>query len=115
MALARRLERLAVEFPGQLHQFLDTLNDGGIPIHVRTDELEPLVARLERLGNRIAASVLAAALIDGLAELAAADRVRPGDWRKPTLATRAAVVGALGGYAMWRRTKRPGQKLQTSL
>jgi ubiquinone biosynthesis protein len=54
-------------------------------MHVRTTDLEPLVARLERLGNRIAVSVLAAAAINSLAELAAADRVRPDAWRKPPI------------------------------
>jgi ubiquinone biosynthesis protein len=102
-ALLRRLERLgldASEFPGQLHRIL---NDG-IEVHVRTTDLEPLVARLERLGNRIAVSVLAAAAINSLAELAAADRVRPGAWRNSPLAARAAAVAALGGYAAWRRS-----------
>jgi ubiquinone biosynthesis protein len=101
-ALLRRLERLgldASELPGQLHRML---NDG-IEVHVRTTDLEPLVERLERLGNRIAVSVLAAAAINSLAELAAADRVRPGAWRKPPMPARAAAVAALGGYAAWRR------------
>jgi ubiquinone biosynthesis protein len=105
-ALLRRLERLGLDasgFPGQLHRMLDTLNDG-IEMHVRTTDLEPLVARLERLGNRIAVSVLAAAAINSLAELAAADRLRPGAWRKPPMAARAAAVVALGGYAARRRS-----------
>jgi ubiquinone biosynthesis protein len=99
-ALLRRLERLglsAAALPGQLHHLLDTL-DEGIEVHVRAADLEPLVARLERLGNRIAVSVLAAAAINSVAELAAADRVR-----KPPVAARAAAFAALGGYAAWRR------------
>jgi ubiquinone biosynthesis protein len=101
-ALLHRLERLgldASELPGQLRRMLDD----GIEVHVRTTDLEPLVARLERLGNRIAVSVLVAAAINSLAELAAADRVRPGSWRKPPVPARAAAAAALGGYAAWRR------------
>ena len=37
---------------------------------MRTDEMEVLLARAERLGNRLAASVLIAAVIDGVAQLA---------------------------------------------
>jgi ubiquinone biosynthesis protein len=99
-ALLRRLERLGLDaaaLPGQLHRLLDTFNDG-IDVHVRAADLEPLVARLERLGNRIAVSVLAAAALNSVAELAAADRVR-----KPPMAARVAALAALGGYAAWRR------------
>jgi ubiquinone biosynthesis protein len=46
------------------------LEDGGFDLHLRTDELAPLLSRAERLGNRIAASVLAAAAIDAIAQLA---------------------------------------------
>ena len=106
-ALVRRLERLglaAAEFPDQLHHLLDTLGDG-VDVHVRTTDLEPLVARLERLGNRIAVSVLAAAAINSAAELAAADRMRAGaSSRKPRTAARTAAVAALG-YAAWRGTR----------
>jgi ubiquinone biosynthesis protein len=82
-AVARRLERLgldlaelAVDMPGQLHRALEVVAGGGFKMHLGTDELDPLVARGERLGNRIAAAVLAAAAIDALAELYAA-RARP--------------------------------------
>jgi ubiquinone biosynthesis protein len=97
-ALLRRLERLglaAADFPDQLHRVVDALSDG-VDVHVRTEDLEPLVARLERLGNRIAVSVLAAAAINSVAELAAADRIRPGGWRKPHAGDGQAALGALG-------------------
>ena len=84
-ALRRRLERtgidlaaLAVDLPRQLHRALDVLGDGRLEFHLRTEELEPLLVRSERLGNRIAASVLAAALINTAAVLAASRRRRPG-------------------------------------
>ncbi len=77
-ALARRmaeagvdLAELTVELPGQLRRLLDELGTGSFEVRVRAPELEELVARSERLGNRLVASVLAAAVIDGLAQLAA--------------------------------------------
>jgi ubiquinone biosynthesis protein len=80
-ALARRagqagvdLAELAVDFPEQLHRILELAASGGFEVHLRAAELEPLVSRVERLANRIAAAVLAAAAIDALSELSSARR-----------------------------------------
>ena len=112
-AVGRRLEQvaldfeeLAVDFPGQLHRVLDVLASGGLEVHVRAAELEPLLARAERLGNRIARSVLLAAAIDGLAELAAADRARGRSWPAPRRPVVLAAVAAVGGYGALRRSLR---------
>ena len=58
------LAELASDLPGQLRHALNILDDGGFDVHLRASELEPLMTRAERLGNRIALSVLAAAMID---------------------------------------------------
>ena len=82
-AVARRLERfgadlaeLATDLPPRLNRILEALDSEGLEVHLRTDEMDALLARAERVGNRVAASVLAAALIDGLAQLAARRRLR---------------------------------------
>jgi len=105
-ALARRLEQvafdvaeLAVDFPGQLHRLLEVLGEGGLELHLRTGELEPLLRRTERLGNRIATSVLVAAGINALTELAATGHVRRHVWRRPL----PAVVAGAGLYMVGRR------------
>jgi ubiquinone biosynthesis protein len=67
---------LALDFPGQLHRILELAASGGLEVHLRTAELEQMVKRAERLGNRIAAAVLAAAVIDAVTELYAT-RKRP--------------------------------------
>ena len=102
-ALARRagqvgvdLAELAVDFPGQLHRLLELAASGGLEVHLRTAELEQTLKRAERLGNRIAAAVLAAAVIDALAELYAA-RNRPQSRRHSRLPVGLAGVGALAG------------------
>jgi ubiquinone biosynthesis protein len=104
--IALDFEELAVDFPGQLHRVLDVLGSGGLEVHVRAAELEPLLARAERLGNRIARSVLLAAVIDGLAEIAAADRARGRSWTAPRVPTVLAAVAAAGGYGALRRAAR---------
>lgn len=118
VALAKRMERagldlaeLSVDLPGDLHRALDRLPAGDVEIHLRPAELESILARIERLGNRIVASILAAAAIDGLAQLVAADRRRRGDRRAPKL---SAVLASLGARAAtpsenrgtrWRRRR----------
>ena len=108
--LARRAEQfgvevaeLAGELPGQLHRLLDTLGDGQFEVHLRTSELQPLVARIERLANRVAISILAAAAIDGLTEMAAHNNPGRG-WRRPVVAAGIGVLTSLTAYTTWRRT-----------
>jgi ubiquinone biosynthesis protein len=57
------------ELPGHIRRALEVLDGGGFDVHLRASELEPLMARAERLGNRIALSVLAAAAIDAATRL----------------------------------------------
>jgi ubiquinone biosynthesis protein len=69
-ALAHRLEELGLEAADLPHRLLED----GLRVHLRGADLEPLIARVERLGNRIALSILAAAVFNALAELAATGR-----------------------------------------
>lgn len=73
------LVELAAELPSRLGRLSEAIETGGLEIHVRTDEMDALLARAERLGNRVAASVLIAAVIDGVAQLATRRRRR---WRR---------------------------------
>jgi ubiquinone biosynthesis protein len=110
-ALGRRLEHLdmdlaelTVELPHRLRRLMDAVSSGGFEVQLRAGELEPLMARAERLGNRIAASVIAGALIDALAEVA-----RSGDGGRRISRTRRLMAGvataaAVGGYTAWRHS-----------
>jgi ubiquinone biosynthesis protein len=110
-ALARRAEHFGTEFvelagelPGQLHRLLEAVGDGRFEVHLRTNELQPLVRRVERLADRLAISILAAAAIDGLSELAA--HRNPGRrWRRPALAAGVGVLGSLTAYAVGRGSR----------
>jgi ubiquinone biosynthesis protein len=70
------LAELASDLPGQLRHELNILDDSGFDVHLRASELEPLMSRAERLGNRIALSVVAAALIDAGAQVLRRSRHR---------------------------------------
>jgi hypothetical protein len=47
-----RQTELVDEFLGQLRRLLDAVGAGGIEVHLRAAELEPLVTRLERVAKR---------------------------------------------------------------
>ncbi len=107
-ALVRRLRQagidaaqLGVEMPEQLRRLVAALDRNldrdRSEMHLRVDELEPLVGRLERVGNRLVAGMIAAALIDGLAEVTAAKN--PG--RRTSAALYAAGAGATGTLAAY--------------
>ena len=79
------LAELAAQLPARLNRISEAIEAGGLEVHVRTDELEVLLARTERLANRVAGSVLVAALIDSIAQLATQRRrrrIRPRRGRK---------------------------------
>jgi ubiquinone biosynthesis protein len=57
------LAELAADLPRRLNRISEAIESGGLEVHVRTDEVDALLARIERLGNRVAASVLAATSI----------------------------------------------------
>jgi ubiquinone biosynthesis protein len=97
------LAELAGELPGQLHRLIDAVGEGQFEVHLRAHELQPLVRRIERLANRVAMSILAAAAIDGLSELAAHNSPQRG-WRRPVLAAGVGVLSSLTAATAWRRS-----------
>lgn len=110
LGLARRAEEwgidvaeMATALPGQLHRLLEVIGDGQFEIHLRARELQPLVQRIERLANRVSLSIVAAAAIDGLSELAAHNH----SGRSRRRSGRAAGVGVITSvavYTLWRRS-----------
>jgi ubiquinone biosynthesis protein len=63
------LAELAAELPTRLNRISEGIETGGLEVHVRTDEMDALLTRIERLGNRVAASVLAATSIWAVVQL----------------------------------------------
>lgn len=113
-AIAERLKqlgtdalRMGADAPALVRRAAELLERGGIDVHLRTSELEPIVARLERSGNRIVAGLLAAALINAIGELVAGQPAQWRNWPKALFSAGIGGVGALGGYLVWSSRRRP--------
>jgi ubiquinone biosynthesis protein len=113
-ALARRWARtgadtgaLLTELPATLRRLRHLVEDGGVEVHLRAAELEPLVGRAERVGNRLVAGMIAAALIGGIGTLVGGNT----KWRSREgvlIGAGTGTIGALGGYLLWTlRRRRP--------
>jgi ubiquinone biosynthesis protein len=114
-ALARQLlssgrdaAALAVDLPDRVRRLLDVLEASGLVMHVNASEFEPLVERVERIGDRMVAGIIMAAFIRGIAELASADKERWGRWEGPLMGIGLGMSSGLGAYLGWtaRRLRR---------
>lgn len=104
-ALAGRLKKLGwealrfgTEAPELVRRLLDVLERGGLDVHFRADELDQLMDRAERTGNRIVAGLITAALIGAVGELVSFQPDRWRNWPKALFTAGLGGVGALGGY-----------------
>lgn len=97
--------------PEKLRTLFENI-DGGVEVHLRAEELEPLVGRVERIGNRLVAGMIAAAFIRGIGELTAADRERLQTWQNPLMGAGLGAAGSLATYLVWtsRRKKYRGSR-----
>ena len=108
MTSGRDTAALAVDLPDRVRRLFDLLDASGVAVRLEAGEFEPLVERLERVGDRMVAGIVAAAFIRGIGELASADKERWGRWEGPLMGVGLGMAGALGTYLGWtaRRLKR---------
>ena len=104
-ALAKRLRdivqdavQMGVEVPEYLRRLIVVLERGGFDVHLRADELEPLLRRGEKIGHQVVAGAVIAATINGMAYLLASDPERWKRYHVPLIAGGATTVGTLAGY-----------------
>jgi ubiquinone biosynthesis protein len=95
------LAELTADGPGRLRRLAERIEADGVPITVRAGDLDPLMLRLERIGNRLVGGMIAASLISGIGELTLAGRSPSSAWAKPLLHAGAGGVGVLGAYLIW--------------
>jgi ubiquinone biosynthesis protein len=96
--LGREALRLGTDAPEIIRRVVDVLERGGIDIHFRADELDRLMDKAEKTGNRIVAGLITAALINAVGDLVSVQPDRWRNWPKTLFAAGIGGVGALGAY-----------------
>lgn len=119
-ALAKRLSSLtreAVEFgvevPSSFRKIMGVIENGGFDVHLRADELEELIDRVEVVGNRLVAGAVLAAVINGSAKVISYQPDRFRHWHSLLIGGGAGSAGLLGGYLLSTaglRLRRPGRR-----
>lgn len=108
--VARQLAALGVELPEKLRQLSDSIGPDGVEIKVRAEGLDPLVGRVEKIGNRLVAAMIVSALIRGIGEFTVSGDSRWRAWSEPLMRIGVGSLGALGAYlavsARHRRNQR---------
>jgi ubiquinone biosynthesis protein len=104
-AAATEAGDLLLALPAHVRDLLQRAGTSGIVVKVRLAELDSSMRRLERIGNRILAALLAAAFIRGIGEVVSRDRKwRP--WEGVMMSTGLAVISSLSGYLIWTGQRR---------
>ncbi|MCR2825806.1 ABC1 kinase family protein [Microbacterium sp. zg.Y909] len=106
-ALSKRMGRasidagaLMLELPTRLRRLIESVDDNGIEVHLRATELVPLFARAERIGNRVVAGIITAALITSIGQLMGRDdRLRT--WQRAITGAVLTAFTSLSGYLLW--------------
>jgi ubiquinone biosynthesis protein len=103
-ALARRVAQAGADFgqfvleaPGVLRRLLESTDGNGLQVHLRAAELEPLVGRAERIGNRLVAGMISSALILGVEGIVTSEQ-KFRRWEGVLLGTGLGLIGTFGGY-----------------
>ncbi|WP_238695287.1 hypothetical protein [Ornithinimicrobium flavum] len=97
--------QLGVDLPTYARQLLDRIDGGGVDVTIRTAELEPLVGRMERTGDRVVAALVVAAMITGGTNVLVAYKDRLGRYAGPLVAGGGAALTVGSAYLAW--TGRP--------
>lgn len=111
-AIAKRLARVGADssallfaLPTQMRRLLENVDANGLEVHLRASELEPLVARTERIGNRLVVGMITAAFIRGIGDIV----VRRSQWRPwegAMIRAGLAAVASFGAYLAWSGRRR---------
>jgi ubiquinone biosynthesis protein len=114
LALSRKLggdlfdlADLSVGLPRRAERLLTRIEREGLPTAVRLQGLDPVMAELSRIANRLSVSILLAALIVGLALLM--QFYHPPFWPRiaaPFFYLSTAGAVALGGWLLWSMVRR---------
>lgn len=110
--LARELLEVGLDTPEGLRALAAALRRGDFEGHMCASEMEKAVGEAERIGNRIVAGLIAAALVNGVGQIVANNTGRWRRWRGPLVVAGAGTVGALGTYLARASARGSGRRLR---
>lgn len=90
--------QMGAEAPEAMRRVMAVLEHGGFDVHLRGDELQPLLNQTEKIGHQVIAGAVIAATINGMSHVVASDADRFSKLRLPILVGGTGMVGALSGY-----------------
>lgn len=98
---------LGLDLPAYARRLLQRLDSGGVDVNIRASELEPLVARLERTGDRMVAAMVVAAMIMGGTRMLVAYHDRLGRFAGALVGAGGASLTVGSAYLAWTGRPRP--------
>ena len=98
---------LGLDLPAYARRLLQRLDSGGVDVNIRASELEPLVARLERTGDRMVAAMVVAAMIMGGTRMLVAYHDRLGRFSGALVGAGGASLTVGSAYLAWTGRPRP--------
>ncbi|WP_150309107.1 ABC1 kinase family protein [Planctomonas psychrotolerans] len=101
---------LSIELPDKLRRIFDLIDTNGVEVHLRAAELDPIVGRVERIGHRLVAGMIASAFIRGVGELASHSSGRNRMWVVPLFRVGFGAATALSGYLAWTARPKLGRR-----
>lgn len=111
---AQALLKVGRQAPESLQALATVLQRGGFDVHLRAAELQDLVREADRIGNRVIAGIIAAALIHGVGQIVATNAGRWRAWQGPLVVAGAGTLGALGAYLVRSTGSGRGSRRQRS-
>lgn len=96
--VARDLLDAGAQAPGSVRGLAEVLERGGFDVSLRSTDLHQIVREADRIGDRVIAGLVAAALIDGVGHIVAASTGRGKLLQGPLVVAGAGALGVLGTY-----------------
>ncbi|MGX0887798.1 ubiquinone biosynthesis protein [Kocuria rhizophila] len=90
--------QMGVDVPEYVRRLIVVLERGGFDVHLRTDELDPLVKSGAKIGHHVVAGGVIAATINGTAHIISSDPERWKKYHTPLIVGGMSTVGVLSGY-----------------
>ena len=90
--------QLGQDSPDVIRRVMSVLENGGFDVHLRADELEPLLNRGERIGHQVIAGAVIAATINGMSHVVASEPQRYSRFHVPLMIGGTGTVGVLSAY-----------------